>query len=196
LAGEVRDKYLGISEEVRGLDGASLEDRIQWASCRQGEDGRGVSSRRIYPDDWCSREREGLKDMLDVLSIFGASGYRLGIRTSLGHATLDDQDVTILAVRGESHDDCLRHVRDNYKAELRGPLLVVSRDVDNLPLVVRDGNVIDVSRRETAGEYRFTDRLSAVRRIRFQDLELACLSSGNVNALRETVGAMLKERGI
>ena len=156
--------------EIRFLDSKQLERRIgdaTWFSLPMP--GQAVPDRNA--DVWNATETAALENMVHTLDIvrLGFPNLDLTGTTAHGTFTAGQQVVDILAVSGESHDQCLAHAT-RVKRPARHKLLLVSRDHDNRPLLRKEGKIYSTSSEEPAGETKFPDAESGMARIGFSEL--------------------------
>ncbi len=102
-----------------------------------------------HADEWNAPETESFTHVVHTLDIFrvGFPGTTSNTRGAHAEATIQGKSVEILAVRGPTHDQNLKHA-DRHVSSPRRQLIIVSRDAHNALLSSRDGTIF---RRKPAG---------------------------------------------
>lgn len=120
--------------KIRGLDGQTAANHINWATCSfsHGVESRNVK-RQQNADVWGQPEMDALEHLIHALTSLGLT-YNLEIANSLLHGSLnsDTACVQIVAIRGETYTDCRRHYDEAIPNSGVDPVLVITRDRANL----------------------------------------------------------------
>ena len=91
-----------------------------------------LSIQRDDPDSWAESETVAFEHVLHSLTAIGIP-YELELAEASPHAVLTIKDtgpIRVLAIRGESHEDCRIHF-DSLRKDSNDPVLVITRDRDN-----------------------------------------------------------------
>lgn len=190
LAGELQPKHISNATQIAALNGGTLATRIRLASCRR-ECARPVNPAPFpVADDWATRETDGLAHVLDVVSMISTS-TDIEIQATPGHATLRDRAITVVAVRGDSHEDCRRYFDTIFERLPREGVLLVTRDNDNSPPTLRDRRITEGPERGAGAEPSITDPASGIRHIGFRALHDSFLAAPDIASLRGQVNGFL-----
>lgn len=171
-----------IFSAMRSSDGHAATDSVNWATCSfsRGNEFR-TNIRRLNPDIWGADETEALQHVLHSLTSLGCA-YRLEFENAVLHCAVGDNEnfVQVVAIRGDTHQDCRYHY-DNYIPH-RGadPVLVIARDRDNLIPTPEEHLRFD----ETAGE-------GAVAFLDYQTLINTCRQATNSRTLKRHLDGIL-----
>ena len=162
LATEVDKVYHRTVDELRAIPGNSINHSVKLAA---------QDSRAKNADQWDSVEREALCHLINTLNIVGLSSEKCVVAASSVHATLTikERSMDLVAIRGRTHDLCLKH----YKKMLpmgRNLVLLVSRDPDNNPWPERFGSFLQPPITQQVSEYNITDPGSAARQLGYREL--------------------------
>jgi len=144
-------------------------------------------------DDWNSPESEALghvANTLDILRVALAPTVP-NISGDPVHASIEigNHDVDLIAVRGNSHDECVTHV-NKLRPLRRRPTLLVSRDHDNTKWAKKLGNFLQPLT-QPGDEPRITDPSSGMIHIGYQNLLEPFISAQNAAALAISIHAEL-----
>lgn len=143
------------------------------------------------PDKWKRTQSHAVRHVLHTFSILEAAQYPATFHGNGAQATImkGESSVEVVAVIGESHEECDKHVLD-LLPDHRGQLLLVSRDEDNTSWNPRMRTLFDQVAEPTK-EINFTDPTSAVIRVGYQEVLNAYLDAVNENELREALDAAI-----
>ena len=124
-----------------------------------------------HPDEWSDVESEALENLVNTLNIISLGSPPPAVAADSVHATvtLSDHAVDLVAIRGLSHEDCLEHVRDLVPKPGR-PMLIVSRDRDNIPWTKREGSILQTETSQLGQERRITDPESGLFHLGYQNI--------------------------
>lgn len=111
-----------------------------------------------HADEWNAPEIESFTHVVHTLDIFRVGFPDTTSNTSGAHAeaTIQGKPVEILAVRGATHDQNLKHA-DRHLPLPRRQLVIVSRDVHNAPLSSRDGTIFRTKPAGNPSRVKFND---------------------------------------
>jgi hypothetical protein len=117
-----------------------------------------AKSKAKHADEWDQTETEAVEHLVHTLSIFGIGFQNPTIGSEPAHATavVDDQLVDLLAIRGNSHDECIKHSK-TFLPYPRRQTLLVSRDRDNNEFSQRFGSFLETNSARFGQERRITD---------------------------------------
>lgn len=141
------------------------------------------------PDKWTARESVALEHVLHTMAILDVARYHPTMHSTSALATVnkDDASIEVVAVIGDSHETCDKHIEKNLIAH-RGPLLVVTRDRHNTAWDKRFGSILNV-RDKPDKEIRFTDPSSAIFRLGYQNLLQAYLMAQDPTDVEGAISA-------
>ena len=177
--------------EIRVLDSQQLERAVgDAASFSPTMPEQPVPDRNA--DVWNATETAALENMVHTLDIvrLGFPNLNLTCTTAHGTFTTGQQVVDVLAVRGQSHDQCLAHAT-RVKRPARHKLLLVSRDRLERGLLPKEGNINSPRIAEPPGETKFTDVESGMARISFKELLDLFESAATRQQLEESLNARI-----
>ena len=124
-----------IIEGLRHSDGQRGQLSIDWATCRDSSAEQSASDRRRSNADlWDDTEVRALSHVLHSLTPLSVAYELVPGGARLHGAILTDRGfVDVVAVSGDTYEDCCRHY-GQHVAPFRGsdPVLVIARDRDNL----------------------------------------------------------------
>jgi hypothetical protein len=169
---------------LRGLASQAVAAAVKLAT--QG-------SQSKYADDWDSPESGALGHVAHTLDILRVA-FTPTVPNIAGdpvHASIEigNQDVDLIAVRGNSHDECIAHVT-KLLPPLRRSTLLVSRDHDNTKWARKLGSFLQPLT-QPGEEPRITDPSSGMFHIGYQNLLEPFINAQNAAALATSVHAEL-----
>jgi hypothetical protein len=128
-------------------------------------------SKAKYADDWDQTESYALEHLVHTLDIvcLGSSAPTLGDDSAHASVVMNHQTVDLLAIRGESHEECLKHSRGLLPPPRRQTLLV-SRDPDNNPWLRRFGSFLQPESRHLGQERNITDPATGLLHLGYRNL--------------------------
>lgn len=134
LDADVDRSHTKIEAELRTLGGFQVIEYVRRATWIDPEVFKMI--RVSIPEDvdlWGEDEHEGLEHTIHVLSILGLC-LRLEVRQSEFHGTLYTTTglLHVVAIRGPTHEKCRRHFDNTVIALGPDPVLLVTRDRNNL----------------------------------------------------------------
>lgn len=195
LAGELAEARTKTHAELRKIEGAIVDRSIRLASpvagLRADADGR---PRLVSADHWEAPERAAVEHLLDTLSILRVCSGNCRVAGGATHATLGliDTVFDVIAVLGETHEDCREHCT---AVGPRGcyPVLLVSRDRENDEWFRRRGSFVEPQPNEPLKERDFTDPDRGVLHLGYRDVLRAVRESDSVRQAKEKIVARLHE---
>ena len=124
------------------------------------------------PDDWSSKEMDGVQHVVHTLDIVGAAPALRTIGVEPVHAVtvLSGEEVDVVAIRGTSHEKCVEHLRSVWLWNRRRQLLLVSRDTDNMNWYCKFTSILEPVAPRPADDRKFTDPAGASLHIGYQNL--------------------------
>jgi len=144
-----------------------------------------------YADEWDLAESIALGHVVHTMDILSVALTPI-VPTIVGdpvHGTVEigNRTVDLLAVCGNSHDECITHVGE-FLRPLRRPTLLVSRDHDNTKWLKKLGNFLQPLV-DPGEEPRITDPSSGMLHLGYQNLLEPFLSAQSAAAFAASVHA-------
>ena len=145
-----------------------------------------------HADEWSAAETETLAHVTHTLDIFRIGFSNTTSSTNGAHAevTVRGRSVDVLAVRGATHEQNLKHAEKHLPSQRR-QLLIVSRDNHNSPLSSRDGTIFRNRQAGIQARAKFTDPGNNRFHIGFQELMQDFLAANTPVELEGAVYARL-----
>jgi len=123
-----------IINAICSFDGQAASNFVNRATCSfsRGSESR-EEARRCNADLWGADEADALKHVLHSLTSLGLA-YTLDFEKVLLHGAViyDEGFVQIVAIRGDTHQDCRLHYDKHILHQGTDPVVVITRDHDNL----------------------------------------------------------------
>jgi hypothetical protein len=188
LAEGVLESHRANVADLRCLDSQRLQTGIVRATAipaSEMEDGR--RRQKVKPTDhWEQLEGQALEHIVNTVDIIRLAFSPFEILGSKAHATatIRGEPVDVIAIRGRSHDECLKHSRDVVPPQRR-KLLIVSRDGDNTPFLARFGSIFTSGNPSLEQERKFNDPETAKLTVGYQALLNGYRSVATVERLEE-----------
>ena len=185
LATEVDKVHYRTVDELRAISGDSINRSVKLAA---------QDSEAQNADQWDHVEREAVRHLIYTLNIVGLSSENCGVDGRSVHATLTikGQSVDLVAIRGGTHDRCLKHYNKLLPMG-RHLVLLVSRDPDNNPWPERFGSFLQPSITQQVSERNITDPGSAVWQLGYRELLDIFQKSDTVVEAKQQLNAKLDE---
>jgi hypothetical protein len=122
------------------------------------------------PDAWDGREEQAFDHVLSTLNILGI-GRTLNIVLPTAHATINSgtRELDVLAVWGDTHEECAEHAK-RFSGRSARQVLLVSRDRDNSPWDKEFGSFIQPEQPALDGEVDITNPESSQLHLSYQQL--------------------------
>lgn len=129
------------------------------------------TSKAQHADHWDAVESDALVHVVHTLDIvsLGSPAPTVGSDSVHASVVLNNQTVDLVAVRGNTHEDCLKHSRGLVPMPRR-QMLLVSRDPDNNPWLKRFGNFLQPETRQLGQEPKITDPSSGLLHLGYRNL--------------------------
>ena len=146
--------------DFRKLSSTESEQKMKLAS----------SSITGCADDWAETASDGLRHLVKTLSVLrmACNATIVSARSSHAKAVLAGRQVDIVAVRGETHGDCEKHLRAQAAGNSSRHLLLISRDKENTLRPRRDGSILHWGTTSLDGDPKITEPSQLV--MSYQDL--------------------------
>ncbi len=164
-----------IITEMRTSEGHAASDSVNWAACSlsHGTESRN-ENRRQNADLWGEPENEALEHVLHSLTSLGLA-YNLEFEGAVLHGAVqgDEGFVQVVAIRGDTHQDCRLHYDSFVPKQGTDPVLVIARDRHNLKPVPEEFLKIDE-----------TENKCGLSFIDYQTLITYCRNAADSNALK------------
>jgi len=164
-----------IIAAMRSSDGNTASDYVNWAACSfsHGKESRNMDL-RLNTDLWGADENDALKHVFHSLTSLGLA-YSLEFESAVLHGAVQDDEgiVQVVAIRGDTHEDCRLHYDKHIPHQGIDPVLVIAQDRYNLIPTPEEYLRLD----ETAGEkgLAFLD---------YQTLVTNCRNAADSNTLK------------
>ncbi|MEW6173347.1 MAG: hypothetical protein AB1510_09835 [Bacillota bacterium] len=170
----------GIISGMRALDGGTAANRVNWAACSfsYGKESRNAD-RQQNVDLWNQLETDALEHVIHSLTSLGLASD-LDVRDSSLHGTIESDTgfIQVVAIRGETYEDCRRHYDNAIPKVTTDPVLVIARDRQNF--------------RPITEEYsKFNETDSGLGFLDYQTLVSSCRDAGDKDALRRCLNGFL-----
>lgn len=122
-------------------------------------------------DDWLTKEAEALEHVVHALSILAIPFQNPAVEAEPAHATISigAQQVDVLAIRGATHEACIKH-SERYVPSPRRHVLLVSRDRDNTVWVNRFGSFLQPETVSPGAERKITDPATGMLHLGYHNL--------------------------
>jgi hypothetical protein len=145
-----------------------------------------------HADDWDQTESHALKHLVQTLDIIclGSSPPTVEADSSHASVVIKSQTVDLLAIRGESHEECLKYSQNLLPMPQR-QVLLVSRDPDNNPWLRRFGSFLEPQSPHLGEERRITDPASGFLHLGYRNLLNIFQQTTTVNAVPGAIDAEL-----
>jgi hypothetical protein len=167
---------------IRSINGHTALDRVNWAACSYsyGTESRNVI-RRSNADLWSQPETDAMQHLLHSLTAIGLA-YSLDVSGAALHGSIqtDEGFVQVVAIRGDTYQDCRLHYDSLVGQQAPDPVLVIARDRDNLP--------------STPEEFLRLDEIDGERGLAFVDYQTlvnTCRTVADTHTLKGELDAFL-----
>jgi hypothetical protein len=186
LAGEVTEIHAENVHDLRLLDGPAAHRCVLQSTCKTSEKDHDNSHERIKATDcWGTEERNSLEHVVNTLDILRLCFLPTHVPGSTSHGTITIRGrlIEVAALRGRTHEECVR-----YSKRLplpRHTVLVVSRDDDNTSFLPRFGNYLAGGKTQLEKEPKFIDPEAAKLIVGYQELLSAYMLATTTGQLEE-----------
>lgn len=169
--------------ELRKLEHKNIDATIKYASLTAG---------KRTPDEWGSGEAQAMTHILHTFSILDLAKYQVTFHGKGAQATVKREvsSIEVIAVRGVSHEECDKHIRECLP-EHRGQLVLISRDDDNTSWDFRFRSIFDQVPDDPSEDSKITQPTSAIVRLGYSDVLKAYQNAANEFELKEALDAKL-----
>jgi hypothetical protein len=149
-------------------------------------------SKAKHADEWDETESHALAHLVHTLDIvcLGSSPPTVGGDSAQASVVMNNQTVDLLAIRGESHEDCLKYSQ-NLLPPPRRQTLLVSRDPDNNPWLRRFGSFLQPESQHLGQEHKITDPASGLLHLGYRNLLNIFQQTATVAAVPGAIDAEL-----
>lgn len=173
---------LDIINAMRKFKDHTASNSVNWATCSfsRGNELR-KENRRNNADLWGADEADALKHVLHSLTSLGLA-YTLDFENVLLHGAViyDEGFVQIVAIRGDTYQDCRRHYDKHIRYQGTDPVVVIARDHDNL-----------IPTKEEYSKIYENDSNSGLAFLDYQTLVTNCRNAADSNSLRRQLDDFL-----
>lgn len=144
------------------------------------------------PDAWEKPEVEAVENLVHTLDIVSLGFGPANLAADPAHATvaMNGKAVDLLAIRGPSHESCLKHSK-NFLPLPRRQMLLVSRDRDNNPWRKEFGSFLSTQAAQLGGEPDITDPASGLLHLGYRRLLDIFQQSATPDQVRGAISAEL-----
>ena len=186
LAGAIDASHNRTIEALRSLSSKDAAHTVTLSAQKSTTDN---------PDAWASDEIEAIHHLLHTLAIVGVDRTLQTIGVAPIHAStvLDGRQVDVVAIRGSSHEECLEHLRPFLLRNLRCPVLLVSRDPDNIPWHSRFSSILEPMPARPSDDRKFTDPTGHPLQLGYQNLLTIVRHATGANGIVEGINAYLTQ---
>jgi hypothetical protein len=146
----------------------------------------------IVADEWNQRQRDALEHWVHSLNIVSTGSPPPTYGTESTHAEISINGVSLdfVAIRGNLHEDCIRH-REFRLGVPRRPTLLVTRDHDNTPWLRREGSFLQTEAQQLDQERIITDPASTLFHVGYSNILTAFRNSHTATDLPGAINAAL-----
>lgn len=177
-AGDLDTNHQDIVTLLRTVQPVSVENAVKLAA---------QQSTAKNPDQWGPKERSAVEHFVNTLNVVTVGRSRPTLPSDPAHATLELQGepIDLLAIAGNSHEECINHSK-HYVPSPRRRSLLVSRDKDNNNWLPRFGSFLEPEKRPGDSQ-KITDPYSGVVHIGYRKLIDLMQASDSVAALQGAI---------
>ncbi len=143
-------------------------------------------------DLWGQDQVEALNHVIHTVTLMRVAASATIASADRGHATftVEGQTVDLVAVRGNSHQECSEHIK-YFDGGQRRKVLFVSRDRDNTPLETRSGSFLQTQKVGIIEDQNITDPQSGKIHLAYHTLLQMFRDSSTQAALLGGINAQL-----
>jgi len=171
-----------IITAMRMTDGRAAADFVNWATCAFTHRNESRNeSHRLNADLWGREEIDAIRHVLHSLTSLGLA-YNLEFGSAILHGAVQDDEgiVQVVAIRGDTHEDCRLHYDKHIPHHGTDPVLVIAHDHDNL-----------VPTREEYSKFYETTGNSGLVFLDYQTLIDKCRNAADRNMLKGQLDGIL-----
>jgi hypothetical protein len=135
-----------LIKKIRHLNGRSTNTLVNWAACSLSQENEiRNKDRYMNVDIWNQLEKDALEHIVHSLTSLRLA-HTLILDPSELHASIKEIKpiVQIVAIRGNTFQDCLKHYNKHIRHSVSNVVLVILRDRDNLKMIPGElRNILD-----------------------------------------------------
>ncbi|HKT29426.1 hypothetical protein [Dyella sp.] len=168
-------------EALRSIEPYSTEKAVRLACPSAGK----------TADDWDISESRALEHVVQTLTIFDIAKILGSIQGEPSHATVTsgEKKLDVVAIRADSHEKCVDHLKNNAPTS-RHPLVLVSRDEENTDWSKSFQSFLNTPS-ENMDEVNITDPIGNVRHVGYRTLQDAFRNAATEAELTGAINAIL-----
>ena len=195
LACCIGSAYEQVRRELRSIDGRAVDQAVGLACPALGRGRSDVDRQQPKnADDWDEVQRAAVVHLINTLTILAvvADQHATSDTACHGNISFGNHTFDVVAIRGDSHDSC----RDHYGRELppgRRPVLLVSRDADNIEWSKRMGSYVELAVQAQRSERDFTHPHKVSWHIGYKDILDILRNSETIEEAKERFDEKLNE---
>ena len=180
LAGAIDDSQTRTIEALRSLSSKEAAHTVTLSA---------QESTTHNPDAWARDEIKAIRHLVHTLTIVGVdiTFHTVGVAPTHASTVLNGREVDVVAIRGASHEECLEHLQPYLLRSPRSPVLLVSRDPENILWHPRLGSILDPVPPRPSDDRKFTDPTGSPLQLGYQNLltivRLATAATGIVEGI-------------
>jgi hypothetical protein len=186
LAGLADAAHQEVVAELRALSSQASNNTVRLATARDGGGGADDNA-----DEWDQAESDALHHVVHTIDLLRTCFATSVTDQDHAHAsvTIGERRVDVLAVRGETHQQCSKHAQQ-FTPSLHRQVLLVSRDHENAGMGRRSRSFLQPEETRL-GKRQITDPDSATIHIDYQSLLHLFQNAPTVAELAEGINARL-----
>jgi len=145
-----------------------------------------------HADEWGRTEREATEHLVYTLDIvaLGFPDFKVGADPAHATVVMNNQMVDLLAIRGNTHEGCIKHSR-RFLPLPRRYVLLISRDRDNTQWLQRFGSFLRPTSPQLGEERNFTDPNGGSLHLGYRNLLDLFRNSATAAAVHEAINDAL-----
>ena len=154
-------------------------------------------SKKQNPDEWNRTQADALKHVVHTLDIVGI-GFTLatgGANTAHAAVSINNTTIDLLAIRGNSHESCIKHSKQ-FLPHPRRQMLLVSRDSENMHWRRRFGSFLETESRVLDREHKITEPEGGFLHLGYRNLLDVFLQSTSPSGIGEAINTELVAKSL
>lgn len=174
---------------LRSIPSNRIESKVRLATSKPR---LGPPPPPTHADQWEQPETNAVAHLLHTLNFFALRPTLPAIANEHAHASLElkGHTVDLLAIRGDSHTDCIEHSKQFVPLPRRSVLLV-SRDVDNTEWRQKLGSFLETEVPQIGGERKITTPQGGILHLGYQNILKIYQQAANAVELETALDAAL-----
>lgn len=189
LSPRARDICLSQVASLRYLAAPAVVTTVELASAAGRSETVGTAIRSS--DDWDQTEEQGVAHVLCTANIVGlARPLEMDVPGAHGSFELHESTLDLVAVRGESHEDCIEHAK-RFRTSATRRFLLVSRDKENSPWDEAYGSILQNGESKSDEDIRITEPAASMLHLSYQQLMDLFVHCPSPDDLRGGIDAQL-----